>query len=329
MEISEEYLRLIHRHLSGTATNAEKDTLADWLEASQSNREYYATMAALFHASSALDNGERTDRMLARLNARIDSEKEGKARLFSRAAWISAASVAAAFVIGIGTYLFFQADRTEARTYASDPHEFTAYSNVSDDVSAIMLDDSTKVWLATNSSVLCSTHGSERVVKLSGEAYFDVHRDTLRPFVVKTGDINVKVLGTAFCVNADEASGKVSVLLERGSVRLQSPEGVGLVKLSPDQMAEYDAKTGDIEVTSMDATPYIVQRYNKVALQQVSISGIISHIERMYGVKVQAESPVDTTRKYNLNYKRTDDVQELVEAVQELTGVSLRIQDNK
>ena len=145
----------------------------------------------------------------------------------------------------------------------------------------------------------------QRIVKLTGEAYFDVHRDTLHPFVVKARGIEVKVLGTAFCVKSDSEAGKVSVLLERGSVRLQSPEGVGLVRLSPDQMAEFDAKTGDIEVTPMAAEPYIVQHYNKVTLQQVSIDGIISHIERMYGIKVQALSPVDTTKKYNLNYKRT------------------------
>ena len=129
----------------------------------------------------------------------------------------------------------------------------------------------------------------------------------------------MKVLGTAFCVKSDSEAGKVSVLLERGSVRLQSPEGVGLVRLSPDQMAEFDAKTGDIEVTPMAAEPYIVQHYNKVTLQQVSIDGIISHIERMYGIKVQA------TKKYNLNYKRTDDAGELMEAVEELTGVRLKV----
>ena len=138
----------------------------------------------------------------------------------------------------------------------------------------------------------------------------------------------MKVLGTAFCVKADEASGKVAVLLERGSVRLQSPEGVGLVRLSPDQKAEFDAGTGDISVEPMGAVPYIVQHYNKVALQQASLHDIISHIERMYGVRITARTPVDTVKKYNLNYKRTDNVSELVETVQALTGADLTINNN-
>ncbi len=327
MEIPEEILRLVHRYLSGTATDDEKSALVEWLEASQSNREDFAALSAMRNASSALGGDDATDKMLSRLNARIDAEESGG--IFTvqsvrgrrrKATWLAAASVAAALVIGAGTYRHFRTDADYFR-------EYSAFTNISDDVSAMMLDDSTKVWLSRNSSILYgSTKGrSERIVKLTGEAYFDVHRDTLHPFVVKARGIEVKVLGTAFCVKSDSEAGKVSVLLERGSVRLQSPEGVGLVRLSPDQMAEFDAKTGDIEVTPMAAEPYIVQHYNKVTLQQVSIDGIISHIERMYGIKVQALSPVDTTKKYNLNYKRTDDAGELMEAVEELTGVRLKV----
>lgn len=324
MEINKEYARLIHRYLNGAATEAEKSTLAGWLEKSPSHKEYFASLSALFHASATLAGKAHTERMLSRLNARIDSEDDGifsntlRKRRNLKAVWIFAASVAAAFVVGIGTYLHVDG-------CGDDISGYSAYSNVSDDISAVMLDDSTKVWLSANSSILYNAAGSERIVKLAGEAYFDVHRDTARPFIVKTGAMDVRVLGTAFCVRNDEADGKVSVLLERGSVRLQSPEGTGLVRLSPDQMAEFDTKTGDISVTAMDAEPYIVRRYNKVTLQQVSVAGIIEHIERMYGIKVQAMSQVDTSKKYNLNYKRTDDVRELAETVRELTGVSLRI----
>ena len=329
MEFSEEYLGLALRYLRGEANDSDKDILIHWLEEDPRRKEDFAALSALCKTSYILKSeDERTSRMLSRLNARIDSEEETtthkrKAGIF-RILWMSAASAAAIFIIGIGVHRFGGADAKDC--------EYTAYSNTSDDVAAIMLDDSTKVWLGTKSSILFNTdaRNTERIVKLTGEAYFDVHRDTSRPFIVKTGSIDVRVLGTAFCVEADEISGKVSVLLERGSVRLQSPEGVSLVRLFPDQKAEFDTGTGDISVEPMGAVPYIVQHYNKVALQQVSLRDIISHIERMYGVRITTHAPVDTTRKYNLNYKRTDNVSELVETVQELTGANLTIsgQDN-
>ena len=55
MEIPEEILRLVHRYLSGTATDDEKSALVEWLEASQSNREDFAALSAMRNASSALD----------------------------------------------------------------------------------------------------------------------------------------------------------------------------------------------------------------------------------------------------------------------------------
>ena len=53
MEIPEEILRLVHRYLSGTATDDEKSALVEWLEASQSNREDFAALSAMRNASSA------------------------------------------------------------------------------------------------------------------------------------------------------------------------------------------------------------------------------------------------------------------------------------
>lgn len=327
MEISEEYLGLMHRYLNGQASDAEKAELINWMEADPRRKEEFASMSALYKASNLMESGnEDTARMLARLNARIDSKEETPSRKPAKSRKIKmmwaamAASVAVAFVVGLGILNFEREDVTAAECPAT-------YSNTSGDVAAIMLEDSTKVWLGTNSSLWCETcaGNSERIVRLAGEAYFDVHHDEARPFIVKTEAVHVKVLGTAFCVKADEAAGKVSVILERGSVRLQSPQGVGLVRLSPDQMAEMDTRTGDLSVEPIGAVPYIVQHYNKVALQQATLNDIISHIERMYGVRIAPLTHVDNSKKYNLNYKRTDNAQELVETVQELTGAKLEI----
>ena len=203
---------------------------------------------------------------------------------------------------------------------------FTACTNTGKDISAIMLEDSSKVWLGRNSRIEynVSEKGQERTVNLDGEAYFDVHHDTARAFVVNTGNLAIRVLGTAFCVNADKETGKVSVILERGSVRLQTPEGVSLVRLSPDQKAEYDNASGDISVESINATPYVIHHYNKITLSGATIGDIAAHINSMYGVNMSVPADSDTTRRYNLNYKRTDPLQSVLEIVSELTGTSLR-----
>lgn len=326
MEIPEEYLELIQRYLAGQASDSDKAILASWLEADPERKEHFASLSVLYRTKEVLGSEqEMTSRMLARLNARIDSEEKKPTRIARKGAkvktlWAVAASVAAAVMLGIGIHRFAADD-------ASQTSGFTAFANTTDDVAAIMLDDSTKVWLGTKSSILYNTAADkpERVVNLSGEAYFDVRRDESRPFIVKTEAVQVKVLGTAFCVNNDTDAGIVSVILERGSVRLQTPQGAGLVRLSPDQLAEFDAKTGDLTVEPIGAEPYIVQHFDKVTLQQATIGEIISHIERMYGVRISPLPNPDGSRRYTLNYKRTDSVDDLVETVQALTGTRLKV----
>ena len=55
------------------------------------------------------------------------------------------------------------------------------------------------------------------------------------------------------------------MVLERGSVRLQTPEGYNLVRLHPNQRAVFDAAKDDIEVEEIYAEHFVTERYNLVA----------------------------------------------------------------
>ena len=263
--------------------------------------------------------------MMSRLNARIDADNHIEKKSTKALTWTKrVALVSTAAAIAALAYIGFLGGNNGP---AADSRNFIAYRNNSEDISAVMLDDSTKVWLGKNSSMEYDVDCEEidRVVKLQGEAYFDVHSDTSHPFIVHAGNLAVRVLGTAFCVNSNSETGKISVILERGSVRLQTPEGLNLVRLAPDQKAEFDTASGDISVESINATPYVIQHYNKITLSSATITDIVTHINTMYGVKVQITSEADTTRKYNLNYKRTDPLPQVLDIVKELTGTQLEI----
>lgn len=88
----------------------------------------------------------------------------------------------------------------------------------------LTLQDGTNVWLNSGAEIEYPSlfAGNSRQVRLSGEALFDVSRDTRRPFVVETFACKVEVLGTRFNVNADERHDVFSTALMRGSVRVSS-----------------------------------------------------------------------------------------------------------
>ena len=104
---------------------------------------------------------------------------------------------------------------------------------------SVVLPDGTKVWLNSHTKLnYKSDYGvKERSVSLSGEAYFEVSKDTLRRFLVNAGDMEVEALGTAFNVKAYEEDDEVVTTLFEGSVR--TAVGKEFVILSPDESAVF------------------------------------------------------------------------------------------
>lgn len=114
------------------------------------------------------------------------------------------------------------------------------------DIRLLRLSDGTKVWVNENTQIEYPEHfaANERIVKLKGEAFFEVARDTTRPFIISSGDIKTTVLGTSFDVKAygkiaevNVRSGKVkvesnqnAVFLERGYAAIFTPKDKLLTK---------------------------------------------------------------------------------------------------
>lgn len=319
---------LISRCLAGRASDEDLVLLHRWLEESAEHRAYYAEMAAIHSAYSTLTSDtlqEETEALLVKLNDRIETEEEflnsrkiqdrkKPYRRFLGMAAACAAVLAAVFLFTPAGEIFKDAESG-----------YMSFCNTSNDVNAIVLEDGTKVWLNGGSLIRYSVGAddSERVVELFGKAYFDVSRDTLRPFYVKTENIAVRVLGTAFSVETSSDGTRTKVILEKGSVKLQSLCGTNLVRLVPDQMAIYDAIDDDISVKSFKATPYVVENYNKVAFSGVTIKDIMHHLSGMYGVDLSASQQFDPKKRYDLNYNRTDSLAQVLDIIDALTGVRL------
>lgn len=92
--------------------------------------------------------------------------------------------------------------------------------------STIELPDGTQVWLNAGSRIKYDeNYGKEnRELTLTGEAYFDVVHDAKRPFILHTGKMDIKVLGTAFNVKAYPGDGITEAALIRGSIEVTFPD---------------------------------------------------------------------------------------------------------
>ena len=99
----------------------------------------------------------------------------------------------------------------------------------------LILADGTQVWLNAESELSYPTRftGNTREVKLKGEAYFKVTKNAEQPFIVKTKEIDIRVLGTSFNVAAYQTDLTTSVTLVEGSVAVSTENGDCLLYTSP------------------------------------------------------------------------------------------------
>ncbi|MCU4176185.1 FecR family protein [Carboxylicivirga sp. N1Y90] len=158
--------------------------------------------------------------------------------------------------------------------------------------SELVLPDGSKVWLNSGTEIKYPStfKGGQRHVELSGEALFEVHQNKLKPFIVNTNGIDVKVLGTTFNVSAYNNDPEVSVALLEGSVVLGQYKDGKMKELSsivPNQYGRF------------------IKSANKLYLNKDV------HIERFAawkdGKMVCVDEPFDSVlrrmaRRYNVNY---------------------------
>jgi ferric-dicitrate binding protein FerR (iron transport regulator) len=149
----------------------------------------------------------------------------------------------------------------------------------------VVLADGTKVWLNAASSLRypVSFIGKGRAVSITGEAYFEIADDASRPFVVRSGAMDVRVLGTHFNINAFGDNGDdIRVTLLEGSIRINSGDGTALVK--PGQQA---VVTKDIRVRNdVDLDQVMAWKNGYFQFDNAGLKSVLQEVSRWYDVDV-------------------------------------------
>lgn len=183
----------------------------------------------------------------------------------------------------------------------------------------VTLPDGTSVSLNSESSLTypVTFNGKERKVILKGEAYFDVVRNKNMPFVVHTDDIDVKVLGTQFNVNAYKEESKVKTTLVEGSVRLSNQ--VNTTLLVPGQQGVVDKSDAGISRKNVNVNQVIAWKLGYFVFRDDNIQDIMRQIGRWYDVEVEYRGNM-TNKTFGGTYSKNKDINELLKGL-ELTGL--------
>lgn len=160
--------------------------------------------------------------------------------------------------------------------------------------SSITFSDGTKAWVNAGSRLIYPAEFSKekREIYVDGEIYIEVSEDKKRPFVVKTKQMDISVLGTKFNVSAYEGDKVKNVVLLSGSVSISSNthNKDKEIILTPNQM--YSDLENSYSVENVDASIYILWAQGLYQFESEELGNIITRLERYYGIKIECDTAI-------------------------------------
>ena len=294
--------KFIHRK----ANLKDELEILKWVQSEEYDAQLEKIVSDELEEAYSVDELESED--LSHISKKIiANDKPAKHSLFTRTRvfYKYAATILLLCLIGITVKEYVFEEETPSEI-ASGQIEKT---NVKGRKSTIHLSDGSTIYLNAESSISYPQKFSDtlRVVDLKGEAFFEVSHDDKKPFIVRTGEVDVSVLGTSFNVRAFEEMNKTVVSLSTGKVELESHSANTdfneSVVLFPGQSINYDNESHSFsQVSSYDPVLEFGWKDGILAFENASVEEVVETLERWYNVDIQLQNYAGTDWQYKARH---------------------------
>ncbi|GAB4330312.1 MAG: FecR domain-containing protein [Bacteroidales bacterium] len=273
-EHRDEMTGLVVRYLAGEATPEEVTQLEAWVKSSEENQKEFLALRTVWRLGRIPDHFQPDEKAAwEKVSRKIhftDSEKRTPVIQLNRRMAVAASIIA---LVALSVFLWFKLQPSAITISAgAEPMAF-----VLPDSSTVTLNRYSKLTYRKNYG------NTQRALTLEGDGFFEVRPDQQHPFIVTAGKASVKVLGTAFYVDARKNTRKIEVLVEHGKVAFSSPAGELTLTRGEgavfDQVAEKIVKTAGNPNSLAWKTG--IFRFNDTPLAEV-----LAQINRAFGVTV-------------------------------------------
>jgi len=359
--LSDRIIELLIKQWKGKATAADLLQIWHWLNENAENKRTYDELNDIWLATANHDQ-IKFDAFNALQTVKFLIGEENKPFITTQKAKISHASVIKtvfkyvavfvfAFMLGVISFNFIFQKK------AVNDNQITEITAPMGSKSQVTLPDGTKVWLNSGSKLSYNSQFNQktREVSLEGEAFFDVTKRKGMQFLVKTKDITIRVLGTAFNVKAYPVEGSIETTLVRGSLILEHEAVKNMIQtmLKPDQRAAYFKHEGIIYLSEtekqslkkenirkieevkgqvvlskkVDTDIFTAWKDNKLIFRNESFESLVVKLERWYGVQIILAD--DDIRNYHFNGTiENETVQDVLEIIKFTLPIQYTIQHN-
>jgi hypothetical protein len=176
----------------------------------------------------------------------------------------------------------------------------------------LVLHDGTKVWLNAGSSLTfpAAFPGSERMVEMTGEAYFDVSKNPSKPFIVKVNGAEIRVLGTGFNVMAYTNEAVLKTTLIEG--KIQFNKGDKRVFLLPGEQSVLHANNQLSVLSDVDINMATAWKNGMQVFRKSGLDDVMRQMERWYNVDVVFENRVPDDITFTGEVPRSVDLEKFI-----------------
>lgn len=326
--------KLLTRYLNGECTQEEAKLVEDWF----ASFDQRSDDDRLFDPRQEV---ELREQMLAAIRTRINVNKKPVVRsLRWPAISLRIAATLLVAVLAAGTWWFSQKRETGGplKTSQADVNQVVTLHNTTSVVTMYSLPDGSTIHLQPGGIITYAGEFAQnkREVQLVGEAFFDVTKDAMRPFIIDAQNVLVKVLGTSFSIKAYENDPEVKVAVRTGTVSVTRPvkaaskAGPEEVILTPNQEVVYNTVRENFSKQIVATPQIILQKPTLMHMKYEStpVDEIFKVLQENYGIEIVYDPVVLSSCTLTTTLEE-EGFYERIEIICQAIGATFEIQDAK
>jgi len=283
----DKFIALLYKQLQGEINLIEKTLLDKWLGEAAINRVLAQKIKEDWELSEQYSPEIEVDvdKEFSLLQQRIQKEEntatvKGKIIPVQRRTQWWAYAAAITLLLGLGTWLFVNQSITTQQQIVNTG---------SKEQKQIQLADGTKIWLNEHSRFTYPENfdGNNRQVHLKGEAFFDVSRNEDKPFIIKTTNSSIEVLGTSFNVQALSSNTYTEVVVKTGKVRLSALKTTQSVDLVANEKGIHQHKDNQVKKFEETDMNELAWKSRVLFYKNTPVPEVIESLERLFKVSIK------------------------------------------
>ncbi|MFT4071277.1 MAG: DUF4974 domain-containing protein [Dysgonamonadaceae bacterium] len=314
-------LNIFQKYVSGVASPLEiaelKSFLKDdihlnkWLEdqivSSSGDMDMDLKMKVLYNIRTQTKNYSTLDL----------SNSDGRDFRFYLRRIVNVAAILLPVVLILGAYLYLK------------PHNIELFEVVADmgEKASLTLPEGSKISVNSGSKLIYYSdyNQKERLVRLDGEAFFDVRHNPEKPFIVQCKEIKIKVLGTRFGIKAYPDEENISIVLNSGKIQLITPKDN--IEMKPNDRILYNRITQQVLQQKVNAEDYTDWRQNRLRFDGEPVEFIMKTISRMHNIDIVFDNEDLKKQRFTGTVDNTN-IESVLNAIKLTSSINYRIEDS-